>query len=223
MAKQAAWIMAMPAIPRRGKLCIEGKRLHSLYGRAGQATWFSGYATDPGCAGRELCTRQSSLGAVGRSDGGLAANSSAPVRTLILREDGWARLRPRVEHGQVITRQFVFEGDSLRLNADCRGGYLQVEVLDPSFKPYEGFSMAECLPVAAGDGSQIWHDIVWQGQNGERADLRSLWNKPCRLSALNCTKLRSMPFNLLRGETINLRFHVIQGQREPHPSPPQIS
>ena len=78
--------------------------------------------------------------------------------------------------GQVITRQFVFEGDMLRLNADMSGGFVRVEVLDPNFQPYPGFAAEECDPIHA-PISQVWHTVSWQGQN----DLRMLWNKPVRL------------------------------------------
>jgi hypothetical protein len=99
------------------------------------------------------------------------------VGVLILHEDGWAALRPTYEQGQVLTRQFVFEGHTLRLNADCYGGYVRVEVLDPFFKPYDGFSAEDCDPVCSDDPDRIWHTVTWKGN----ADLRSLWNQPCRL------------------------------------------
>jgi hypothetical protein len=99
------------------------------------------------------------------------------VGVLVLREDGWAELKPIDENGQIYTRQFVFEGDALRINADCYGGYVRVDVLDPFFDPYPGFSAAECEPIASADPDSIWHDVRWQGN----ADLRQLWNKPCRL------------------------------------------
>ena len=98
------------------------------------------------------------------------------VGGLILREDGWARLLPEYETGQVYTKQFVFEGDALRVNTDCHYGYLQVELLDPTFTPYEGFSAVLCDPVIGAPG-QIWHTIHWQG----KSDLRALWNKPVRI------------------------------------------
>jgi len=98
------------------------------------------------------------------------------VGGLILREDGWARLVPEYETGQVYTKQFVFEGDTLRVNADCSYGYLQVELLDPTLTPYEGFSAELCDPLI-GERDQIWHTVRWQG----KSDLRSLWNKPVRI------------------------------------------
>ncbi|HKG24387.1 MAG TPA: hypothetical protein VKB09_02015, partial [Thermomicrobiales bacterium] len=99
------------------------------------------------------------------------------VGALVLREDGWAELKPVDESGRVVTKQFVFEGDALRVNADCAGGYVRVELLDPSFQPYPGFSAAACVPLAEGDADGAWQTAHWKGE----ADLRSLWNKPCRL------------------------------------------
>ncbi len=98
------------------------------------------------------------------------------VAGLILREDGWAKLVPEYETGQVYTKQFVFEGDALRVNADCSYGYVQVELLDPTFTPYEGFSTELCDPLI-GTSDQIWHTVSWQG----KSDLRALWNKPVRI------------------------------------------
>ena len=107
------------------------------------------------------------------------ARGPAPKRAvggLILREDGWARLIPDYESGKVYTKQFVFEGDTLRVNADCRSGLVRVELLDPQFSPYEGFSAALCDPVS-GPADQIWHTVTWQG----KGDVRALWNKPVRI------------------------------------------
>lgn len=98
------------------------------------------------------------------------------VGGLILREDGWAKLLPEYESGQVYTKQFVFEGDALRVNADCGYGYLQAELLDPTFSPYEGFSADLCDPIV-GSPDQIWHTVSWQGTS----DVRALWNKPVRI------------------------------------------
>ncbi|MBI2193957.1 MAG: hypothetical protein HYU36_18425 [Planctomycetes bacterium] len=97
------------------------------------------------------------------------------VGGLILREDGFASLKPSYEHGIATTKQFVFEGDTLRINADVSYGFIQVEVLDPQFKPYEGFAAANCQPV---HGTGIWHTLAWK----ERRDLSGLWNKPVILA-----------------------------------------
>ncbi len=108
------------------------------------------------------------------------------IGALILREDGWARLQPTYERGRVITRQFVFEGDQLRINADTRGGWIRVEILDPDFKAYARFSSEDCSPIS---GDDTWHTVRWKG------DLRSLWNKPVRLVFhLNQASLFSFQF-----------------------------
>lgn len=93
---------------------------------------------------------------------------------LLLREDGWAMLRPMDGHGQVLTRQFVFEGDRLTINADCNYGDIRVEALDPLFKPYAGFSAEECEPIHNEDPKAVWHTVRWKGST----DVRPLWNKP---------------------------------------------
>ena len=98
------------------------------------------------------------------------------IGALVLREDGWAALRPTYESGQVITKQFVFEGNRLRVNADCGYGLIRVALLDSELNPYPGFSQEESLPLHA-PSRQIWHDVAWEGN----PDLRTLWNKPVRL------------------------------------------
>lgn len=100
------------------------------------------------------------------------------LNTLILREDGWACLRPLYEEGRVLSQQFVFEGDELAINADCTGGFVQAELLDPHFEPYPGFSRDDSVPAHAERPGQIWHTLQWKGQT----DLRALWNKPVRLA-----------------------------------------
>ena len=99
------------------------------------------------------------------------------IGVLILREDGWAELKPTYELGKVITRQFVFEGDTLKVNANAYGGYVKVEVLDSEFKEYKGFSAEDCDPVFSDDPEQIWHTVSWK----RNTDVSALWNKPCRL------------------------------------------
>ena len=77
----------------------------------------------------------------------------------------------------MITRQFVFEGDTLKINAEAYGGYVKVQVLDPQLQPYEGFSLEDCDPVCSDDPKQIWHTVRWNGND----NVRALWNKPVRL------------------------------------------
>ena len=71
---------------------------------------------------------------------------------LILREDGWAKLQPTYEQGRVYTKQFVFEGNALKINADCHYGFIQVALLGSSLEPYPGFAAEECIPIHAPKG-----------------------------------------------------------------------
>jgi len=113
------------------------------------------------------------------------------VGGLLLREDGWARLTPSDEQGQIYTKQFAFAGDTLQVNADCRYGFLRVELLDPQFQPYPGFSAAACDPVI-GPRDQIWHTVTWQGAR----DVSALWNKPVRMRiTLNEASLYAFQFS----------------------------
>ena len=95
---------------------------------------------------------------------------------LILREDGWAALRPQYESGRVITKQFVFEGNQLRVNADCGYGLIRIALLDSEMKPFPGFSQEESVPLH-GPSTQIWHEAAWKSN----PDMRRLWNKPVRI------------------------------------------
>ncbi|MFN0166236.1 MAG: hypothetical protein ACKV22_07375 [Bryobacteraceae bacterium] len=97
---------------------------------------------------------------------------------LILREDGWAMLKPVREQGRALTKQFVFEGDQLRVNAECGFGRIRVELLNPMFEPYEGFAAADCDPLHNEDPKTIWHTVRWKGN----ADVRALWNKPVMIA-----------------------------------------
>ena len=72
---------------------------------------------------------------------------------------------------------FVFEGDTLKINAEAYGGYIIVEVVDVHFKPFDGLSTEDCDPVVSSDPNQIWHIVSWK----RKSDLSMLWNKPVRL------------------------------------------
>lgn len=97
------------------------------------------------------------------------------VGGLLLREDGYAALRCRHRTGRVLTKQFVFEGDRLRVNAECGFGHARIELLDPYHKPYDGFRVGECDLI---HGEGVWHTVTWNGS----ADVRALWNKPARIA-----------------------------------------
>ncbi len=113
------------------------------------------------------------------------------IGAIVLREDGWAALRPKYEAGQVITKQFVFEGNALRVNADCAYGLIRVALLDSELKPYPGFSLEDSVPIHA-PSEQIWHSATWK----DSPDMRRLWNKPVRIC-----------FALLESSLYGFQFH----------------
>ena len=113
------------------------------------------------------------------------------IGALVLREDGWAALRPAYEAGQVITKQFIFEGNALRVNADCSYGLIRVALLDSELKPYPGFGLEDSVPLHA-PSDQIWHSAAWK----DSPDMRRLWNKPVRVC-----------FSLLESSLYGFQFH----------------
>jgi len=159
------------------QLVHEGKVYIFYHAAADKQHWFS---RDPGA---DLVPRGAAVQATadwqryGEAMGGYPPHWSRTLNTFVLREDGWACLRPKYEAGRVYTQQFVFEGDEIAINADCSGGYIQIEILDPYFEAYPGFGRGDSVPVCADHTDQIWHTPRWQGKE----NLRELWNKPIRL------------------------------------------
>lgn len=91
-----------------------------------------------------------------------------------LRQDGYVRIEPQHASGSLLTRQFVFEGDTLYLNLNADFGWARVEILDDEMVPVPGFSRSECEIIR---GDSIAHEVRWKGSK----DVRSLWNRPIRL------------------------------------------
>ena len=91
-----------------------------------------------------------------------------------LRQEGYVRVQPIHDHGALLTRQFLFEGDRLYLNLNADFGWAQVEILDDEMEPVTGFARADCNLIR---GDSIAHEVTWRGG----LDLRSLWNRPIRL------------------------------------------
>lgn len=65
-------------------------------------------------------------------------------------------------------------GRCLRLNADCRRGWLRVELRDLEDRPLPGFTDAECDPF---HGAAVSHPVTWGG----RSDLTDLTGQPLRV------------------------------------------
>jgi len=90
-----------------------------------------------------------------------------------LRADGFASLDAGYDGGQVMTKQFVFTGATLKVNAKANFGQVVVEVLDEKGKPAPGFKREMCEPMQT---DSVDHSIRWK--DSSLADLRG---KPVRL------------------------------------------
>ncbi len=83
-------------------------------------------------------------------------------------------MEPTHNRGALLTRQFVFDGDRLYLNARGEFGWIQVEVLDDEMEPIAGFRREDSDLIR---GDSVAHEVRWRGN----PDVRSLANRPIRL------------------------------------------
>jgi hypothetical protein len=90
-----------------------------------------------------------------------------------LRVDGFASLDAGYYGGEVTTKQFVFTGSTLKVNAKANFGQVLVEVLDEKGKIAARFSKGACQPMQA---DSIEHTIRWKD-----ASLGDLRGKPVKL------------------------------------------
>ena len=69
-----------------------------------------------------------------------------------LRLDGFFYIESKNEEGNIITKPFILEGDSIEINADSLSGYIKVEILDQSgnkiasSKTYHGYDSIRLNP-----------------------------------------------------------------------------
>jgi len=79
----------------------------------------------------------------------------------VMRTDGFVSVRAGAEEGELVTRPFTFDGNTLLLNVSTSAaGMLKVELSDPSGGVYRGFSLNECMPVVC---DRIEHPVQWKG------------------------------------------------------------
>ena len=79
-----------------------------------------------------------------------------------LRKDGFASLDAGEDVGSFTTRRLRPFSGPLRVNADARGGWVQVELLDSSGNVIPGFGKDQCDPVTDDGVDQV---VRWQGQD----------------------------------------------------------
>ena len=91
-----------------------------------------------------------------------------------LRRDGFASLGAGPWEGEVLTKPFILEGNSLELNIDAHRGYARVELTTPDGEPLEGFSYAECDLIT---NDEVRCRVTWNGS----ADVSRIQGAPVRL------------------------------------------
>ena len=113
---------------------------------------------------------------------GMYYNGSIGYATL--RRDGFAGLVADGD-GEVTTKDVVFSGKHLFVNADCQFGEVAAEILDERGNPVRGFASTDCRGLKFADATK--RELVFAG-----GDLSSLAGRPVRIRfKLRCATLYS--------------------------------
>jgi hypothetical protein len=89
------------------------------------------------------------------------ADRDGAIGLATIRKEGFASLRGPAGGGVVCTRLLQWDGGSLAVNADARGGKLTVRISDEKRRPIAGFDHADCDPFT---GNRTQHEITWSGR-----------------------------------------------------------
>jgi len=96
-------------------------------------------------------------------------------RRFTLRTDGFVSVNAPYHGGEIITRSFIFDGDSLVINfSTAASGNIQIEIQDQNGLPIPGFTLKNCPQII---GDKIEKTVSWEN----RSDLSDLSGKPIRL------------------------------------------
>ncbi len=102
------------------------------------------------------------------------AQPAARVRRYVLRLDGFASVRASWHGGELLTKPFTFDGNTLLLNYACSAaGEVRVEITDESGTPLPGFSQPDTPPLY---GNRIDVALPWK-----RETLAALAGRTVRL------------------------------------------
>ena len=91
-----------------------------------------------------------------------------------IREDGFSSFDAGEKEGMLLTKQIVFNGNKLIINADARGGWIKAEIRDDKGHAVQGFGKKDCTPFEA---DKIKHEVFW----GEKSDLSTLRGQKIQL------------------------------------------
>jgi len=102
------------------------------------------------------------------------------MRKLPLRLDGFASVQAGYGGGELLTRPFIFRGESLELNAATSAvGEVAVELQSAEGQPIEGYTLADSAPL---NGDRIAWTVQWKrGDDQVTSDLGQLAGQPVRL------------------------------------------
>ncbi len=79
-----------------------------------------------------------------------------------VRKEGFVSMRGPKSGGVVCTRQIVWPGGNLHVNAKAADGELKVRISDERRKPIDGFDYTDCKPFK---GDDVAHTITWPGRS----------------------------------------------------------
>ena len=106
---------------------------------------------------------------------GYYSGKSSQLRRFTLRLDGFVALHASASEGEMVTRPFIFKGESLSMNfSTSAAGSVRVELQDARGKPLKGFTLAQSPEIY---GDEIDRVVTWKGGS----DVSSLAGKPVRL------------------------------------------
>jgi len=120
---------------------------------------------------------------------GYYSGKSSQLRRFTLRLDGFVAVHASAAEGEMVTRPFIFKGESLRMNfSTSAAGSVRVELQDEQSQPLEGFTLADCPEIY---GDEIDRVVTWKGGS----DVGALAGKPIRLRfVMNDADLYSIRF-----------------------------
>jgi hypothetical protein len=165
-------------IPNGPPGSVDGKLIYCARApvEVGNELWFyyGGYLVDHGITEDIHGRRPTDL----KKQGGIIAQRGGFLCLAKLRRDGFVSLDAGEEPGTVVTKPFRCPGGELRVNADARGGFLGVSVLDGEGRHLgdycSGYKFVEC---ALFDGDATAHRVTWR----DMTDLDRLAGREIRL------------------------------------------
>jgi len=91
------------------------------------------------------------------------AQPTAHIRRYSLRIDGFVSVNAAYARGEMITKPFIFSGDSLFINfSTSAAGSIRIEIQDGNGFPLNGYQMNDCDEII---GNEIKKLVTWKGKS----------------------------------------------------------